>query len=136
MLEFKMSDLDDKDFMSALDKLDNHSGWDSKTTWDFNRIKKAIDDKMKQGQKQIADLVQKYTEKKVEDGVEQMVFEEVDGRKRPKITNQEEFDVAYQEIMDGAFEVKSNGIPTDRIIEAGLTNREIRACERIVSESI
>ena len=137
VLKLSYEHLNDAEFMQALDKLDNYSGWDSKTSWDYNRIKKAIDNQLSNGRKELADLTSKFTEKKInEDGTEEMVFIEKDGKKFPKITDEDTFNEEFRKILSKEFEIKSLGIDPDKVSEAGLTNREIRACEAIFSENL
>ena len=137
VLKLSYEHLNDAEFMQALDKLDNYSGWDSKTSWDYNRIKKAIDNQLSNGRKELADLTSKFTEKKINEyGMEEMVFIEKDGKKFPKITDEDTFNEEFRKILSKEFEIKSLGIAPDKVSEAGLTNREIRACEAICSESI
>lgn len=132
MIKISYEQLNDPIFMSALEKLDNHKGWDSKTTWDFNRIKKEVDKHMRIGIRDINDVIAANSMKD-ENG--ELQFKEVNGKKEPVLTNREVVDAKFEEVSKRSFEVKNHGLETRCVIEAGLTNKEIRAIEGICCDS-
>lgn len=154
MIVLRNGDINNPNFMEAMNLLDDFTGFKSKQLFDFNKLKARVDKQEKRTKNDFHKLVLKYA-------VKEPVMEknkktgQMEAKRNPKTGNiftrpkmqrspnggiaydfndRDGFNDGFKELMDISFEIKCSKFKVEDLLPAGLKPKHLRACARIIED--
>ena len=136
-IELTNGDLNNRDFVTCLEKMDNHVGWSVNSMVSFNKVKYRQEKETTNLKKCISKLIDKHAKtrplaegEKVDTRPGAMVLRDEQGM--PVWEDEAAFSKDHNELMDIKFTLKCEKLIAEDVEGAGLTPREFRACAKII----